>query len=245
MIVNHDFRWSLKQGDSIFLLHIPKTAGATTYRYIMNRFPPEEVFIATDRDLSVWFENTNLDQFSGYRFFRQHADYDFYRFIPRKPVYITFLCGPVNRLYSFFKHIQRVKRHHLHQLVVEKSMGIVDFMDLIPEQTSNQQLRLLVGNRIFHHMMGCADVLEIAKMRLCEFAFFGIQECFEVSMRLLHYIFHWEMSEYKSDNVAPEEECELDLREDEIEIIRARNQMDIARYQYSIEMFKKQSSDHG
>jgi hypothetical protein len=239
MIAPSNFQRKIKKGDCIFFLHISKTAGTTAYRFIMEQFPPSTVFIVPDENYQNHFADTYPDQFSTFRFFRQHASYDEFRFLPRKPIMMTFLRNPIDRVISFYKHVRRVDDHYLHHRVISDHLRITEFMDLSPVETTNFQTCSLLGFRVANSCKDSGERLAIAKMRLHEFDFFGIQECFQESMRLLCHLFGWELKKYDSFFIAPAKDPEFSVDESEIEIIRERNQLDMELYQYAVQEFKK------
>lgn len=229
----------IKKGDCVFFVHISKTAGTTAYRFIMEQFPPETVFIVPDENHQSHFADTYPDQYSNYRFFRQHASYDEFRFLPRKPIMITFLRNPIDRVISFYKHVRRVDDHYLHQRVISDRLSIEEFMNLTPVETTNFETYSLLGFRAATYCSNHGERLEIAKMRLREFDFFGIREYFDESMQLLCHLFQWEFKKYDSFFIAPANGPEFSLDAHEIEIVKERNQLDIELYQYAVKEFKK------
>jgi hypothetical protein len=229
----------VKNGDCVFFLHIPKTAGTTAYFYIADQFHSEVVFIVPDENYQSHFEDIYPDQLSNFHFFRQHATYDHFRYLPRKPVMITFLRNPVDRVYSFYKHVRRVKHHPLHQRVLSDHIDLVEFMNLTPIESTNFQTCALTGYRFANQCKDPGMLLEVAKMRLHEMDFFGIQESFEESMSLLSHHFHWELKKYASYFVAPVSDRKLKLDAREIEAVRERNKLDFELYQYAVEIFNQ------
>lgn len=240
MGIREDIRWKLKEGDCIFFLHLPKTAGTTVYRYILERFNSEEILIYPDESFHEHFSFTYPDDFIRYRFFRQHARYDFFRYLPRKPVCLTFLRNPITRILSLYNHVRRTAFHQWHTLFVGGDISIVEFAkNPAIKELSNFQVDYLASHSIGKPPVSGQDMLEIAKMRLHEFAYFGIQERFIESMKLLNYTFGWEETNYESFNVAPSPTYEQDLNSEELKAIRERNELDLKLYDYGLQLFSK------
>ena len=91
----------IKMGDILFFLHIPKTAGTSFYYTLLKQVYPKNSFIVDDDKIKDILDSYFPDDFSNYKFFRQHADYYFYRYLPRKPLYLTFETPITAVLHSF------------------------------------------------------------------------------------------------------------------------------------------------
>ena len=229
-------KWKLKTGDCLFYMHIPKTGGTTIYKYLKELFGQENVLIYPDSKYPTFFEGLYPDQFSQFRFFRQHAKYTFYKYLPRKPVYITFLRHPVTRVISFYRHVCRVKTHSLHADVVRNNVGITDFVEHFPlEEIENLQVKFFAGYSTAKETD--KDLLEIALMRLHEFAFFGILESFTESIRLLSYTFDWEIGELGKENAAPTPTCIDNIADSAVQAILEKNTLDMKLYEEAEVLF--------
>lgn len=235
-----DFRWKLKSGDILFFLHIPKTAGTTIYSMIQSRYQKSQVLILPDQRLKEYLNKTSPEDFQQYRFCRQHFSYDYYLYFPRKLLYMTMLRNPVDRVISFYRHIKRVKTHELHDEITRKNISLGDFIQgYAKNATNNLQVKMLLGSKYFQGQPSTDDLLNIAKLRLKEFAFFGLQEFFDESIKLLGYTFHWGNMEYKSLNIAPKNKTEQTVSDDIYELILKRNALDYALYRYAESLFKQ------
>ena len=173
----------IKERDCIYFLHIPKTAGTTFYSLLQKRFRKNEILILPDRKINRFFESTYPDEFSNIRFARQHSDYRFFRFIPRKVLFLTILRNPITRMVSLYNHILRVETHAYHDHFINSNISLLEFVESEEfKDNNNEMVKDLVGRGLHLHQLPDSDLLSIAKYRLFEFAFFGIQERFEESL---------------------------------------------------------------
>ena len=241
--MDQNLKWNLKDKECIYFLHIPKTAGTTFYSAIQKHFSPKNTLILNDEgdEINEYFQSTPMDEREHLKFCRQHVDYSYYQYFSRKLVYITMLRNPIARVQSFYKHVLRVKDHKYHARVVEQNIDMFDFATKIAtNDVSNKQVKMLVGGKAKEQRrLSALDLLEIAKMRLHEFAFFGLTERFDVSMQLLAYTFGWETLAYISKNQAPQPNLISDLTQREMDVLREKNVLDLELYDYATKLFEQ------
>jgi hypothetical protein len=235
-------RYDLRSADQIFFIHIPKTGGTTFYSILAKQYPEEQVWPSQREDLDEYLTEHGSNAISGYRVLRAHYDYSIYRRFPRKPVYVTMLRDPVARVVSLYEHIKRVPAHRLHREVVMKNLTLMEFSYYEPVQNiiSNRQVNQLVG-AIQGDAKELSDraKLEIARVRLDEFGFFGLTEHFEDSIRLLCHTFGWKpITDYDILNVAPQTSRPSDLDDDVVNLLERINQLDLELYRYAEKLFR-------
>lgn len=236
-------KYHLRSADQLFFLHIPKAAGTTFYSILTRYFPEEQVLPANDGRIP-YFKYVGVQGLQKFRLLRAHHDYTVYPFLPRRPVFITFLRDPILRLISHYRFIQREPTNQFHEIVVNQRMTLTDFVaePEIRRRVVNRQVRQIAGALTLKSEardLSGDDLLAIAKVRLQEFAYFGLAERFEDSLRLLCYTFGWDpVHEYTLYNVAPHPSNKDDLTQEELEAAQRVNHLDLALYQYAEELFQ-------
>jgi hypothetical protein len=209
-----------------YFLHIPKTAGTTfSVSVLQNLFDLDEICLAYHYPEILSIPPAELSKF---RLFRGHLFYFFYRILPAKPVYLTFLRDPVERVLSLYDHICRDTRHFQHDAMRSLKDGLRDAVrspELLPPNFQVTALacdldpvRVMAAARAAHpegldeysviygemtKRPPTRDDLAIACGRLEEMEFVGIVERFDESVKLLCSTFEWKVPAYESMNIAP------------------------------------------
>jgi len=252
----------IKDDDTLYFFHIPKTAGTTLISILDEQFPSNSILKAR-----AWKELTPQESknFSKYRLIRGHFGYSIYQVLPKKPIYITMLREPIEYSISSYEMDRRMpelaKRYSmdskksLSELITDPSkLGLInrqthwlaidfDVMSL----TKSLNPKILEDfypeekNIFIHPKVSDSKLLEIAKKRIEEFAFFGIVERFEESLMLLYYTFGWKPDPSKFElklNKAPQRAKKKDLSNDALETILNRTKLDRELYQYALHLFE-------
>ena len=243
------FRFTLKSGDILFYMHIPKTAGTSLFSFISEQFKPEEVFPFRGSEFENNLNNLTPEEIGRYRFIHAHFDYTIYKLLSRKPVYITMLRDPVERVFSAYQHTKMDASHRLHSEITEKNLSLKEMIDHPLAPVSNVQVGYLVGKKLrteeFNQLSDQAK-LEIAKVHLDEFAFFGITEYFNDSVELLCGTFGWEpQKDHKPLNRSLQPSQRENITPEEIRAIEERNQLDMHIYEYARKLFRKRFRNMG
>jgi hypothetical protein len=247
-----------------YFLHIHKTAGVTfNYSVLPQWFGTEETcppWSYTD------LLKIPLDQLARYRLFRGHFYYSLLRYLPFRPLCMTFLRDPIERLLSLYSYIRRMSDNPVHQRVcamrgfsefawdpqlaspnfqVLSLTGDVDVAELHGSYHARSaepyDFDVLVMEELTKHVPVWAD-LELAKRRLAEFVFVGLTERFAESVELLQRTAGWKpLSPYNNLNAAPSEER---VRRDQIppEELRAlmdRHGLDLELYAYACQLLDR------
>ena len=93
--------------DSLYFLHIPKTAGTSFTNYLDRQFPSESIFayqLWSDYLEGPYFERDEASQ-DYYRLYRGHFGLGFGADTGKSPTVVTFLRDPTHQLRSLFNHM--------------------------------------------------------------------------------------------------------------------------------------------
>lgn len=244
----------MQDDDVLFFVHIPKTAGLSLISLIEAQFHEDTIFpLHSAPDLEV-FKNYSPTLIEKVRFVRGHYyfgpfDSSIYKHVIRNPITVTVLRDPVERTISAYRHILRRPQHQFHDEFVTKSISIEDYV-LDPrffDRVVNRQTRYILGS--IRNNPRSADVpnalsleaqLHLAMERIEQFAFVGIFERFEDSVRVLFRLFGWHpVEEIPRINAAPEHTCKEQFDKRTIQLIEERTQLDYQLYEYSKQKFKQ------
>jgi hypothetical protein len=190
--------------DPIYYLHIPKTGGTFFTSFLDSQFYADDICPA--QLLPELFEIPEAELLR-YRFFRGHLWHGLDSHLKRRLRYITLLRNPIQRTISWYSHVRRNESAYRHQRLLDENWSLLDFVqdeethwDLVNAQTLFLAVDLDYaalardpvgyGQAIVKHYARRGNdraLLDIAKKRLEECAFFGITERMEDSVSLLSY----------------------------------------------------------
>jgi hypothetical protein len=247
MVFTRPLKSRLRSGDQILVLHIPKTAGTTFYYFLERHFSDSEVWPIDAGPFEHQISDGSLKDIDRYKLLRSHYDYTIYRFLNRKPIYITMLRDPIERVISIYKHLYRGIENPVLKELVEQQLSLEELVRHpkargVVEDRQVKQLAGVIQGRALDRSIKLSKqaTLEIALMRLDEFAFFGLVERMDESIRLLCYTFEWPFPEsYDSHNIAPSPSRREDLTATEIKAIESVNQLDLALYKHAVRLFNE------
>lgn len=226
----------LTPDEQLCFIHIPKTAGTTLTSLLNSKFHQSKICPA-----EVWSEVVDIprEELAQYQLFRGHFFYDIGDLLPRKPVYITMLRHPIERVISGYEFMRRnvptrteaLLNHHK-----AKTMSLMEYVsDLDNPSMANSQTRHL---SLSSHKDDPEKWLAVAKQHLSEFACFGLVERFQDSMALLSHTFGWNpLAEYSNLMIGSRKLKQDQLEPEVIEMIARRNSLDLDLYNYAQELF--------
>lgn len=240
-----------------YYLHIPKTAGTTfCFSVLPYVFNPADICPAHDYPELLPLLGGDLGR---YRLFRGHFYYFFEKLLPVRPIFMTFLRNPVERVLSLYDHICRDTGHFQHQAMTSLKRGLEDAIRLQHLLPPNFQVTSLASNidpiqtmndaraedtdeyAVIYGAMTkrvpTADDLATARRRIQEMEFVGIVEKFHDSVGLLCRTFGWTVPVYKSLNIAPARTLRDRISPAIVKEIEKANEMDFALYEFARSVF--------
>lgn len=241
MAAQRPLRFGLRSRDILFFMHIPRNAGTTLFAQLETRFAENETLSLGGPNLHEFLAKSTSSQFEDCRLIRGHLDYSIYKYLPRKPVYVTMLRDPIQRVVSLYGYVRDNPEHRFHRELINSNLTLGQFIQR-PEPrkiVSNEQVRMLVGlrRREAAHLSNRA-MLEMAMMRLDEFAFFGLVEHFIESLKLLQFTFDWPpFEDIGALNKARTNSGSPKYEQSDLDDIRDSNELDMALYSYAKQLF--------
>lgn len=190
-------KFRLRSADQLLLLDIPHSGGAWLYSILSTVFKPERVWPINGASLEDVLQEEGFEAVKDYKLLITRHDYSVYRYFSRKPVFITMLRHPSRRLESLYRELQQNPDYPLLNRIEGKGLTLNEFLahPFIHDEIEIGQVRRLVGATQDHPGLSDQAMIEIAQLRLEEFAYFGIMEHLEESLKLLSYTFDRDFTE--------------------------------------------------
>lgn len=243
----------LRDGEQLYFLHIPKTAGTTLRTFLESRFLVDE--ICPHLKLNAMLPHSAAE-LSRYRLFCGHHGLYIRNLLRTEPVMMTVLRDPLQRTISHFRHLQGNKADWLHEKV--KSMTFSEFVmsDDGVAELLNFQTRYLVFEDIRddyfgHSALRQSSMRELrgkytahslageAKALLDRMAFVGIQEQFGDLLWLLSYTFGWPAAKHFPSFNASKVAFDAEQLTDEVTArVRELTEIDQDVYEHAAELFR-------
>jgi hypothetical protein len=234
-------RIRLGERDLVYFLHVPRTGGTSFFEILAKRFHPEEVRKGGDRrKLAADLRAMPREELARFRLLSGHHDVTVAALLDREPLFVTMLREPVARMMSYYRILQRMPDHPLHDLAMRST-----YLEFLRHPDggradADRQTRQLAGA-----VDGAAtgDLLERAKERLETMAFFGLRERFEDSVRRLEATFGWEpMDPVPHLNATGDTNHRLALDARELELTQELNRMDLELYRFARRRWRERAS---
>lgn len=247
----HQHVHDLRREESLYFLHIHKTAGSSMRRFITEHFDLDDIADIrwTMRDL-LDAPREALDR----TLIAGHYGHYLHQVAPRPLVYITMLRDPVERTLSAFSDMVWREDLWLHDHI--KDMTIDEFVhdDIGVSEFMNFQTRSLAFDDVDAHFKGYSELwreperyravysdralLDKAIERLNSFAFVGVQDQFDDSLKLLAHTFGW-LPPKNAPRVNVRRSAREDLSERTLERIREFTQLDQELYEHAHRLFSE------
>lgn len=204
----------------ILFIHLPKTAGTTLLEMVTRFYPPENIQLLYENDAYV---ETKLseDRQGQIKCVYGHFSFGLHQYASRPFTYVTMLREPIERSISLYYFKKPEHNQTLRQFFNS---------NYLPKY--NHQTYLLAG--------GCYD-LKRAKENLQKyFSVVGLTERFVESLFLMKKEFGWhQIASYWFSNVTANRLKKEQIPQDEIELIRKNNELDLQLYTFASELFEE------
>jgi hypothetical protein len=236
---NRPLRHTLRKGDQIFFLHIPKTAGTSLMDILQMQVDPDDFYSFPDGIENLQPEKMYVAQKA--RIIRGHRMYDFQKYFTRRPYVITMLRNPYDRIISNYAHLSRINPPRLVKIARMTNPERDDSPVSLEEYVSAPSMQ----NRLIQFLIGYNgalkkpfnDHLALAKVHLENLAFFGLKERFDDSIKLLAYTFGWTPIKIEAKlNIAPSD-SKPKISPEAKALMEQFNEPDMEFYQYACELF--------
>ena len=240
-----DVPYQLKPKDQLYFLHLEKTGGTSFTELLDHQFPDK------DRLQVMWLhriDGKSPEELEKFRLFRGHLNYNFHKRLNNKPITITMLREPIDRvvsLYYFWRNEASKEPGETPwdvQIAVDK-----DFEEFLADERLrhalfNYQTRTILTEKNNLMLKRTEDQL-IARgiNRLHEFPFVGLLDRFNDSIALLYYTFGWfpkDLFKPPKTKSNPNRPSIDDIPPHICERIKELNRADIALYEYAQELFE-------
>lgn len=253
------FSKDMLQKHQLCFVHIPKTAGSS-FTNILIRTIGQTRFRIVFPDILHGVEEPDFD-INTYSGISGHFPYEIKNLMLKPALFLTFLREPLSRSFSHFNQFQRMsldnlfvkrsKNYHYYEQV--NKMTFEEFIEhpFFGEEISNLQTRMLglFINHPIHQLKQVMPIakaddrffsLELAKERLEQFAFVGIQEKFQESLDIFCYQFGIRPVKTPPQlNVSPDKAPLVTPPEKIVEKLRELNILDIELYEFGQKLFIK------
>ncbi len=220
-------------------LHIPKAGGTTVFDNLKFQRDKREVFVdySVDHkdslDSSEAYHALSSSRRAAYKYFIGHIGYH-EKLYGGGADWVTILRNPIDRVVSNYKHIMRVGSKNF----PDKSISLIDFVkDSSWRDSKNGQVRRISGCDIRSQYYKTdfsvgAEELELAKKHLRKFKFVGISETLTSQLERIGSAFNLEYMYKIRSNASPDWQARS-LNDDELQVLREYNALDIELYEYA------------
>jgi hypothetical protein len=234
-------RFPLRPIDQLFFLHIPETAGTRLTDILAHHITVDEWLSLTETRLTP---EKMAERLTEARLIHGHHDYRL-KFSMRRPVVITFLRQPCKRAFSNYQHLNNAERQHIYLRMseldpehdVEQNISLEYYLR-VPD-SYNKQTRM-IGGFDSDEMKSLSEnvLLQTTQAHLEMMPFFGIEERFDDSIRLLNYVFGWANNASAPQlNIKPESQQHVIPPEAET-ALEETNRLDTALYKIAEDLFE-------
>jgi hypothetical protein len=236
-------RHRLTDDDLIYFVHIPRTGGTTFHELLASRFPADRCRKGgSRRDVADDLRRAAPSELSRLRLMSGHLDTNVTALLGRRPHFVTMLREPIARTMSWYAILKKMPEHALHRAAC--TMTFAEFLRT-PEAAAeaNRQTRQVAGAMdapAGQSAPSGGTLLDLARESLSDFAFFGLRERYEASLRLLAHTFRW--TPFPSPpvlNPSGAVNHRLRLGPRELELVQERNVLDLELWSYARRLFRE------
>jgi hypothetical protein len=226
----------------ILFLHMPKAAGTSLHRAMIDIYGAErvryidgsvasmEAFLAEPAE-----QRHDIDVLAG------HLRYQLRDALRRPCRVLTMLRDPVDRVRSLYRFIRRTPKHRLHERVRSGPLDAFIGDPWIPEADNDAVRRLNDLPEARAPVGQVTDrMLEVAKERLArEDTVFGLVERFDDSRRHFERVLRWPPAARAPANVAPPADADDPFTDDIRDRLAELNRHDLALYEFAADLFER------
>lgn len=234
----------------ILFLHIPKVGGSTL-AYVLNKN------YVINRSMHI---NAPELEHKPYLLFKRDMLYDvvmghhkinsiLYQLLNRPVIHMTMLREPVSRVVSYYDYLYTSEvhplRHQVKRMTLQEFIESEEFVEL-----ENAQSRRLVGSlyrapsrkkagqSVFSPWDDTDQLLKDAKETLTSrFSLFGLTNDYTRFLLMAKKLLFWRDIYYVRRNISKQKTVVADVEPRVLDLIRQRNQADIALFDYAKQLF--------
>lgn len=225
-------------GARLVFVHIPKTAGTALMRVIEREYEGEPIFTFYG-DTAARVEllrSMPLEQRRRLRVVAGHVGFGVGRLLPGRNGYAVLLRDPVDRIVSHYYYTRSQSRDPMHDRALDGVESLEDYVcsSAFAPLVNNGQTRLIGAASVAAGSPADTEALAAAKAVLDRSdVVVGLQERFDESLLLFIEAFGWGLPAYRRVNVTPQRPSVAELPPGTVEVIRERNRLDVALYEYA------------
>jgi len=254
------------QEKTLIFLHNPRTGGTTLTTTIERLFPIHAVFpgslatrltrrsvrirllwggLRTSQQITDSLGQASKKDKRKIMYLHGHLPFGVHALLPKPCTYVTMLRDPVERIISLYHFLRRRPDMAWYDLL--QDVNLRDFVaDMDACGCNNNQVRRISGIKPDEPLT--ADTLERAKENLTEhFTVVGLTERFNETLLLLSQQFGWNWRDllYFRRNAGKHARDQEVVSLGVTDLIRQRNQLDLALYQFAQQQFEQSVREQG
>ncbi len=235
-------RHPLGEDETLFFMHIPKTAGTSLISILDQRYTVDE--ICPLHDSYQKFLTYTMEERARFRFIRGHFPYSLKDQLPRPPRLLTFLRHPVARVLSAVNQHRRLEQQGAS--FFEQRIGDISLEEFVQHPRFGRAVQN-VAVKYLNDILGYQSEqrkslsLGLAKERLETFDVIGLVEQFEQSLELLAYTFGFPpILEVPYENVDPQRASrQAEVKQSTLDYIAETNREEMELYEYAQKLFQE------
>lgn len=226
--------------------HLPKTGGTTLQMILSRNYQVNRVVHVTSPFLrdnpGVLFKRGHLPAVVTGHFDLSNV---LYMAITRPTVHVTMLREPVSRVISFYHYVRESPKHPLHEMAM--SMDLASFVKRPRAEVSNEQALKLAGwaPSAYREWKPPQDevVAQAITNLMQRISLFGLTHRYDEFLLMARQLLGWKDIFYQKRNVTGGGARRSEVNEQTLEVIRERNQLDLALYAKALEVFEARCAE--
>lgn len=212
----------------IFFLHIPKTGGLTMRRLLDRQYAGKKTFRYPPQEPIIAIRKLSPERRSRLKCVYGHFSYGVHRNFQAKPIYITMLRDPLERIISMYYFIRSRPQNKLYMQANRLSFEqfVMSELPSIQMPLRNHQTRMVSGQH--------QPNLSIAKQNIQkQFAVVGITEMYPESVFMMKKVLGWNNVSYTKKNITKSRPKQTTVSPKIKELIRKNNALDYQLYAFA------------